>query len=545
MKVNLKKRYIYAIIGLLILFIGIFVVNAVVDKTTKGWHSATKILIIVDGFTMTLQDAIDNNVFIDGATTNYATSISAPSHSADEIWISVEDGEMNLIQALSSTNKLCPAFPLKTSYFSAPTSLAYHFATEIEVTPDTSLQDAINEGNFCVSSCIPNCTGKEWGNDGCGGICPGISNWILVSGDSSFGTNDFAVMKYEAKKGIDNKPVSQPEATPWTEINFQEAKNACESLGSGYHILTNAEWMTIARNIEHTPESWTDGVVGSGMIKRGNVGLDDVGSYNGANPEYGIDRNTKAELTLSNGETIWDISGNVYEWIDDTCTPGIGQGFWANRNSLSEWNEGDLSDFERAEAGPSTSIDYGASPSDKGTGMYSRCGAEYKLIRSGYWDGSYYKAGIFYLYSYKDSWVSIASGFRCVKSLDCDETACYSYSWNVGDWGICSSGIPQTRTVYCERHNDGASVNDNYCSGTKPPVSRDCWTGTGCSSCPDGWFQWSDQYHRYCNLNGREGRTHARPPWTAWNYNQYSAQCCCSKFTTGGSYNPILWEIIY
>ncbi|MDD3170557.1 MAG: hypothetical protein PHW71_02150, partial [Candidatus Pacebacteria bacterium] len=54
-------------------------------------------------------------------------------------------------------------------------------------------------------------------------------------------------------------------------------------------------------------------------LKRGNVGITDAGSYDGADPDTGI-ADTKAQLTLSNGQTIWHLSGNVWEWVDFTIT---------------------------------------------------------------------------------------------------------------------------------------------------------------------------------------------------------------------------------
>ena len=42
MIVNIKKRYAYGILGLLVLAVGVFVVNAAVDKT-QAWHSADQI----------------------------------------------------------------------------------------------------------------------------------------------------------------------------------------------------------------------------------------------------------------------------------------------------------------------------------------------------------------------------------------------------------------------------------------------------------------------------------------------------------------------
>ena len=60
---------------------------------------------------------------------------------------------------------------------------------------------------------------------------------------------------------------------------------------------------------------------------------------------------------------------------------------------------------------------------------------------------------------------------------------CYTYSWQTGSWGSCSS-CSQTRSVWCQR-SDGATVADSYCSGTKPATSQSCGLVNG------GWSAWS------------------------------------------------------
>jgi hypothetical protein len=383
---------------------------------------------------------------------------------------------------------------------------------------------------------------------------------VLVPGNEEIGTSDFYVMEYEAKKGSDNKPVSQAASAPWTRINLEAAKTACESLGPGYHLITNAEWTTLARDIESTPASWTGGSVGSGMIKRGNAGTVDAGTYDGSDPEYGTSRNTKAELTLSNGNTIWDLSGNVNEWVDGTCTPGTGNNFWSATSSY-EWTDTILTDFERSEAGPSTSVSYGTTTRAKGTGIYGGCGYDdndyvtydgtdyyfyYGIYRGGAYDWGT-SSGIFYMTSY-DATCSYSTGigFRCAKSLDCDASTCYSYSWYTGEWSG-SSGT-RTRTVYCER-SDGTQVADSYCAGSKPPSSQAFWSGSGCASCPYGWSQMgSDTTYKYCNLNGKEGTFKTKYPqyddWRAYSYVTASTKCCCSRLSTNGPLENTLWKII-
>jgi len=166
-----KKRSIYAIITLLILVIGIFAISAVVVKT-KAWHDSDHILITVNGFNMTLQEAIDYNVFVDGATQSYTTEIPNPGHSADEIWVSVDDNETTLQDALSTIG-LCGISSPSSSYISS-TDLG-QFANEIEISSGTSLQDAIDSGELV--SVDGDWTGwSGWSHpnaydDGAGGTC--------------------------------------------------------------------------------------------------------------------------------------------------------------------------------------------------------------------------------------------------------------------------------------------------------------------------------------------------------------------------------------
>jgi len=71
-----------------------------------------------------------------------------------------------------------------------------------------------------------------------------------------------------------------------------------------------------------------------------------------------------------------------------------------------------------------------------------------------------------------------------VNTVQCSATVntvqpTYTYSWDASDvWGACSavacgtSGT-QSRSVTCKR-NDGVTVVDSYCSGTKPSTSQSC-----------------------------------------------------------------------
>ena len=172
--------------------------------------------------------------------------------------------------------------------------------------------------------------------------CP--EGFILVPGNFLYGTTNgnsmgFCVAKYEMKADKDGDGigdlvsdypamtstyntwyfsedsnitlVSTPEGSPITKIKQTEAITACESIGG--HLITNNEWMTLARNIELVPSNWSGGVVGNGYLPRGNSssssamdGFDELSGW------------TKRTLTLTNGEVIWDLAGNVWEWTNDS-----------------------------------------------------------------------------------------------------------------------------------------------------------------------------------------------------------------------------------
>jgi formylglycine-generating enzyme required for sulfatase activity len=156
--------------------------------------------------------------------------------------------------------------------------------------------------------------------------------WVLAFSNSSYGTSDFYVMKWEAKN-VGGVPTSQANTVPWTGITQPNARSECNSLDGSddgdYHLITNEEWMTIGRNMEGVSSNWADGVIGStiasgGGLKRGNGGLSDSATYIGGAKLSGTSRDSKSLLNLSNEEGIWDFSGNAWEWTNETidCSGG-------------------------------------------------------------------------------------------------------------------------------------------------------------------------------------------------------------------------------
>lgn len=243
--------------------------------------------------------------------------------------------------------------------------------------------------------------------------CP--SGFVPVTSNSSLGVDSFCVMQYEAKN-VGGVPTSQPETSPWRSISANNAKSECTSLGTGYDLISNYEWMTIALNIESNPQNWTSGVVGNGCLRRGNNGLNDACGYDGANPEYGTSRNLKARSRLLNGSVIWDFAGNVAELTDWTAGGSYDE---APANCDGAWTEvywktcsGISNDTFRPE-NPAGVSGYN---SDKGLGRmavntYSTGGV---IRRGGSYTGTVNSGAFSIQINQTTSWSNSEVGFRCV-----------------------------------------------------------------------------------------------------------------------------------
>jgi hypothetical protein len=165
--------------------------------------------------------------------------------------------------------------------------------------------------------------------DDAGGTVPGIicpAGYVFVKSYLN-GVSDFCVMQFEAKMSEDNKAVSKPENTPWVNITQIAAKSECTKLGEKYDLISNPEWISLARHLESQDDNWTSGEVGEGLIYRGHS--DDtpsvILSVNDPDDFYDQTGNTlvtgksqRRVLLLESGEEVWDLSGNVLEYVDFT-----------------------------------------------------------------------------------------------------------------------------------------------------------------------------------------------------------------------------------
>jgi len=230
-------------------------------------------------------------------------------------------------------------------------------------------------------------------------------------------------MQYEAKN-VGGVATSQALVTPWATITQTAAITACTSAGG--HLITNNEWMTIARNVEQVDANWSGGTVDSGGLFRGNVGLDDALGYNGSDPEYGTGRNAKASFTLSNGQVIWDLAGNVWEWTNNTiscaaaaCTTdempydAVPGSEWIEFNTISTYGQLSYDEIRPSVSSWISTDGMGKLYTDADAAAPS--GNVHAFLRGGRW-GTASDAGAFALYlDYAPATSDAGIGFRCVR----------------------------------------------------------------------------------------------------------------------------------
>lgn len=215
--------------------------------------------------------------------------------------------------------------------------------------------------------------------------CP--IGFIIIPGSKTYGTDDFCVMKYEAKRTDGNSanpgytipfaegwgssfiPVSQNQA-----IEYSKKVQYC---GDACHLISDAEWLTIMQNVLSVGRNWCDKVSGKceltgksgvGLIFSGHSDVSPSASAAEKNPlavcfddsngfcntgnnindltvsKGMVGYSQRRTLYLSNGEVIWDLAGNMWEYTSGRAETGVAKpgkagitvGDWVQWNDVTQ-----------------------------------------------------------------------------------------------------------------------------------------------------------------------------------------------------------------
>jgi len=173
-------------------------------------------------------------------------------------------------------------------------------------------------------------------------VIPGLttlSKPLLDNGTFFVGTSTSAVLPYLV---VSNDPTpSGLLLPPWNTISIEQARSACKRLNPQTDLISNAEWMTMAREIENNPANWSGSTVGTGTIAAGHNDNDPAEPLRIIGDIDYIDTgSTTPQIRihfLQSGEKIWDVAGNLAEWVTyaDGLTAPLSSGCFSSANEFS------------------------------------------------------------------------------------------------------------------------------------------------------------------------------------------------------------------
>ena len=176
------------------------------------------------------------------------------------------------------------------------------------------------------------------------------SGYTFIEGVASIHDDPFCVSAVEMR---DNNGVPTPSLRPqlpWANISQTDALAKCQSLGSQYNLMNEAQWNALVHHIESDKYNWDSHTVGSsGGLSRGhsdrvpNNAIPIQGHLvpcegTGESCDLYTSWNSQKRLFLFLGVGnrtwhVWDLAGNLAEWMrerTDSDQAIIRGGSWAN-----------------------------------------------------------------------------------------------------------------------------------------------------------------------------------------------------------------------
>ena len=199
-----------------------------------------------------------------------------------------------------------------------------------------------------------------------------VPSYVLPDGVAVAG---FFVMKYEAKQSTTffgtrdirsatnpraAVPISKAAGTPWVSLTWEDARRACNAAGA--RLISENQWLSIAHQAVSVDGNWSGGAVGIGFLFSGHSDSSPDSALtasgtdgNGYASTENNDGSQRRTLGLPNGSVIWDLAGNVWEWVDEAI-PAKSRYLGASGQWLS-YGSGPLNvanNFPEAKRPPST-----------------------------------------------------------------------------------------------------------------------------------------------------------------------------------------------
>jgi hypothetical protein len=176
---------------------------------------------------------------------------------------------------------------------------------------------------------------KQPGTEVCNGLdddCDGVVDELGSASNRTtddrlvyFASRNVTMFAYEASRydatatnaGFDSarRPCAVAGRQPWASISKEDAEAACERIGSGWRLCTAAEWADACNGSGNTTFPYGNTYNGASCN-----GWDYVKAAGVTTVATGAATACVSDLSTTAGDELYDMSGNVKEWVLSTTT---------------------------------------------------------------------------------------------------------------------------------------------------------------------------------------------------------------------------------